>query len=522
MFINHNIIDKQRRNSLIGENVLDDSNIRTRNKLKKFLESQTQNSEDFIINPISNLDKKSSYFYSTSRKNSRQNKVQKKFSNLYTRLSGTVINKTTKIEEYYEKFYYSKFLHFECVNFLFSFISIIIGVTHYEFSYDYSLEDDTEDQERHFDILLYFSSLFSIFLWINLILYEITVLEYKKKIKTYISTESIFTSGRWKNLSMNILLSLIHPNPIFINYKISLLNNFNQIYVTKSINSFLTMISLIRFYFILRFTVFLSDWMSPETSSLCTKYKFNTNVLFSIKSMLQRTPLIIYPTVSLCFLFIFSFCIRVLEKGIVFANQDYNNYFNIIWYLLITMLGVGYGDYSVRSSEGRIIAMLACLFGSFLTSLLLLTLTNYFNLKKSEVFMYKLSQRVKMMDNNSERAKNVIGQFMKNKSKGNIKRKNEPIKIKFLNNKPLKEMQDSKINFLIDSVKKFGESSDLLNQAQIYDNKFFDIRNGINYLEKQYSKILESDETLEIELKNLCENLKILYEEELCTEDNEN
>jgi hypothetical protein len=165
--------------------------------------------------------------------------------------------------------------------------------------------------------------------------------------------------------------------------------------------------------------------------------------------------------------------------------------------------------------------MLALLFGNFLTSLLLLTLTNYFSLKKSEVFMHKLIQRVKLMDKNSERAKHVIFQFMKNKSKNNNQRKDGPIKIKFLNNIPLKKLKESKINMLIDSVKKFGESSELLNQAQIYDSKLFDIRNGVNYLEKHYSKILKSDQNLEIELKNLYENLKILYEEELSMEDKE-
>ncbi len=135
--------------------------------------------------------------------------------------------------------------------------------------------------------------------------------------------------------------------------------------------------------------------------------------------------------------------------------------------------------------------------------------------------MHKLIQRVKLMDKNSERAKHVIFQFMKNKSKNNNQRKDGPIKIKFLNNIPLKKLKESKINMLIDSVKKFGESSELLNQAQIYDSKLFDIRNGVNYLEKHYSKILKSDQNLEIELKNLYENLKILYEEELSMEDKE-
>jgi hypothetical protein len=518
MFVNQNLLDQQRRNTSISENILDDNNTRSRIKLKNFLDSQIHNTENFIINSnISNNSKNPNYSHSTSRKESRQRKVHKKLSDLYSRISGTVINKTTQIEEYYEHFFYSKFFHFECANFLFSLISIILGVTHYELTYNHS----TENQGSHFDVLLYFSSLFSIFLWLNLIFYEITILEYKKKIKIYISTENIFTSGRWINLSINIILSFIHPNPIFINKNVTLFNDYFQIYVTRSINSFLTIFSLLRFHFILRFTVFLSDWMCPDTNSICKKYKFNTNVLFSIKSMLQRTPLIIYPSVSISFLFIFTFCIRVLERGITFPNQDFNSYFNSLWYLLMTMTSVGYGDFSVRSNEARIVAIFACLFGSFLTSLLLLTLTNYFNHKKSEVFMFKSLQRVKMIDNNSERAKEVVVQFMRSIRGRKNQGKSGKKFLNILNNESLKKLQDEKINMLIDSVNKFQESSDRINQAQIYDNKLSDIRNGINYLEKEYSKILESDEKLEKELKILHENLKILFEDQISKEDQE-
>jgi hypothetical protein len=490
MFVNQKILDDRRSPFNGGK----DSNSLTRSKLRKFLSSRNvtdDNDENQVNIPESN-----------SNKERKKDKIQRKLTHLYSKVTGGVINKNSRVDEYFDNFFYKKFFHFESINAMISLISIAISVTHYELSY--GLSDPSE-----YSVLLYFSTLFSIFLWVNLIFYEMSILEYKKQTRCVMRSESIFSSGQWLNLTKNLIIAFFHPNFIVEDSTFTLHNDWNNKEIERTVNTLLTMGILMRFHFIIRFFVFLSGWMRPDTNSICKKFHFNTNALFSIKSLLQETPLLIYPIVSLCFLFIFTFCIRAFERGVTLASQDYNNYFNALWYVLITMSTVGYGDFSVRTNEARVVAMCACIFGSFLTSLLLLSLTNYFNHTKSEIFMFRLLERVEMLDRNSSKAKKLISAFMNLMSRSGrsgTARNGED--------------GDASERKFVGSVNQFQESSDKINQAQVINNEISMLGNGISYLQEEYTKVFKNDEKLLKELKGIYDKLKHIYQEDKLVDSN--
>ena len=65
------------------------------------------------------------------------------------------------------------------------------------------------------------------------------------------------------------------------------------------------------------------------------------------------------------------------------ANSMMDSYFNALWLIVITLTTVGYGDISPCTFPGRIVAMISALWGAFLISLLVVTVSSIFDLNRN-------------------------------------------------------------------------------------------------------------------------------------------
>ena len=61
-----------------------------------------------------------------------------------------------------------------------------------------------------------------------------------------------------------------------------------------------------------------------------------------------------------------------------------DSYFNALWLIVITLTTVGYGDISPCTFPGRIVAMISALWGAFLISLLVVTVSSIFDLNNNQ------------------------------------------------------------------------------------------------------------------------------------------
>ena len=57
------------------------------------------------------------------------------------------------------------------------------------------------------------------------------------------------------------------------------------------------------------------------------------------------------------------------------SGQDWIYLWNSMWCTIVTMGTVGFGDFVPRTHLGRCIAVLACIWGNFLISLMIVSLT---------------------------------------------------------------------------------------------------------------------------------------------------
>ena len=84
--------------------------------------------------------------------------------------------------------------------------------------------------------------------------------------------------------------------------------------------------------------------------------------------------------------FISAFIVRVFELPYFRVQKDktFDSYFTAIWFTVITLTTIGYGDISPGTMPGQLFTILLAFWGSLLLSLVVVVLTNIFELSESE------------------------------------------------------------------------------------------------------------------------------------------
>jgi len=98
----------------------------------------------------------------------------------------------------------------------------------------------------------------------------------------------------------------------------------------------------------------------------------------------ELTVLLIFATT----ITIFGHLLRIFELPYFRLDTDsadtfnaMDRYFNSIWCVIITMTTVGYGDMAPSTDFGRLVAMMTALWGTFLISIVVVTVGSVFKLK---------------------------------------------------------------------------------------------------------------------------------------------
>lgn len=321
-------------------------------------------------------------------------------------LTGKKFITDTTLDVYVQDKYYEKFFIMELLNAYYSAFSILFGVAHYEFSYDSS------DQE--YNIYLYSCSIFSLFLIMNLFLKEKMKNEFFTLEKTLSEDEAGFLQSpqRFIKLLIQSVIILIHPNGFMKDMTYDSYNTQVKMMITRKVNELLLLVLIFRVYWIVAFLVHCTKYMDSSTNRTCRTFYFKTNLIFSIKSLIKTKPLYTIFTGFFFSVMTFAFAVRIFERGISqYTGNDFNRYWNAIWFVSITMATVGFGDFTARTNEGRSICMVACMNGVFLLSLLIIAISNFLQMNSIELNMFIISEKCKINDEVNDNAKMVITEY---------------------------------------------------------------------------------------------------------------
>ena len=114
------------------------------------------------------------------------------------------------------------------------------------------------------------------------------------------------------------------------------------------------------------------------------------------------------------FLLVFAYLERILERPTSYYTdplQNFNSYFNSVWFTIITFCTVGYGEYWAKSLPGKLFGFIIMFIGCILTSLFVVSLTSALMFNKPQENSFTLIQRMIFRDNLKLNAAKAI-QFM--------------------------------------------------------------------------------------------------------------
>lgn len=101
--------------------------------------------------------------------------------------------------------------------------------------------------------------------------------------------------------------------------------------------------------------------------------------MFVAKSLMRTEPYSLIFSSMASLILIFGYAVRICESPLNRLDSTvlyYESYWNAMWNIIITISTVGYGDYYARTTLGRFVIFFVCIFGVFVISLMVVTLTN--------------------------------------------------------------------------------------------------------------------------------------------------
>jgi potassium intermediate/small conductance calcium-activated channel subfamily N protein 2 len=236
---------------------------------------------------------------------------------------------------------------------------------------------------------------------------------------------SFWKSSQFRLMLFEILLSCcICPPGVNFTFKADQLHGTLKL----SFVSVMASIMLLRCYILIRILKYFTKWGSVDADEICEACGCEASHLFMLKGLFKDKPYFILASSMSLSILIFGFAVRTYERPYNDQNDNQQNYdyvWNSMWLVIITMCTVGYGDFFPRTHIGRIIIVVACFWGVFLISMMVVTLTESSEFTKSESRAFEILSRL----NRKEEAKKTAAKAIYVALKANLynsKYKTEP------------------------------------------------------------------------------------------------
>jgi len=108
---------------------------------------------------------------------------------------------------------------------------------------------------------------------------------------------------------------------------------------------------------------------------------------------MRESPILTYFLMASVLILSLSYAIRIFERPYFHFNfidqegQTFYNFqslFSTMWFVIITMTSVGYGNIIATTPIGRFFALVTAIVGAFLNSLLVAILTSWFIMEERQ------------------------------------------------------------------------------------------------------------------------------------------
>lgn len=421
-----------------------------------------------------------------------------------------LLQETTQ-EETNNRIFYSKFYIYEFITALLGLFSVIDIEIYFDLTFNY----EGNDKIKPYGYLLLFLNITSLLLWINCLLYAYD--QFKLRLLNHLlpaNTKFINTSYM-KDFIILFGVTFVQPCQIFCGWKYSIGTSFREdVKLKRSINSILSIFVLTRIFYIDRFIIFQTSYMTPDNDEICRKHFFKAGTKYALISLLKTKPFHVYVMLVISFLYAFQFIIKVFESGVKESVPTYqlSDSFNIIYYCFITIFTTGYGDMSAKTGGGRVAVFIISILGSFMISLFLMSLTSIVEFSQIEKKSFNLIKQSSLLDDKINEAKNlthyVTKIFLNNKKEIHNKKVDE--KFKYQNFVDSVENKKAQTRDFFNLYKNFRNThidfDHQLSETNNYD--FENIGFECQYFDREYQRMNDYDKTNIDVLKKLLNKLE--------------
>ena len=149
-------------------------------------------------------------------------------------------------------------------------------------------------------------------------------------------------------------------------------------------------------------------------------YDVDCNYHFVLKCIMKEKPLTFVLISGLFSIVFFGQAMKICEAPLVrpfmkdgqlitTTGNNFDVYYNSWWNVVITMTTVGYGDYYPRTHLGRVFSILLSIWGIFIVSLTVVSLTNLLNLDNLENKAFTVLQKLRA----KEELRNISGNLIR-------------------------------------------------------------------------------------------------------------
>jgi Ion channel len=287
---------------------------------------------------------------------------------------------------------------------------VIVTLIEAEYDYSYELGIATNPPTEFCNYLRISVLVSTLFLFVTIIIHHSA--SYKINRERQTTSEGVGTSfiksANFRWMVLEILVNcLISPPRINLRFTFPQLDGV----LTLSLDGIMSACILLRTYIVIRLAKHYTKWGQQDSENICEISGCECSHLFMMKCLFKDAP---YSLLCVCItlsVVVFAFAVRVFERPYNDANgqlQDYSYVWNSMWLVIVTMTTVGYGDFYPRTHLGRSVTLIACFWGVFLISMMIVTLTESSEFSKGETKAFELLSRIKKKEEAKKTAAKAI------------------------------------------------------------------------------------------------------------------
>ena len=237
--------------------------------------------------------------------------------------------------------------------------------------------------------------------------------------------EPFFTRSVLVRLIFQSAVLLLCPLPFLSKTRVCTLNAMTNMKFCYNANDLLQIMQFFKLQFVVKAFLVNSEFSSGSASRVCAIYGIKNTNTFVIKCMMKEMPLKFILSMFLFGIFVFGYALRVAEAPLSVADSSVNlsDLLSCMWVAMLGMTTVGYGDLYPRTTLGRVIVMVGCVYGMIVVSLMVNFVSQELELSPGECKAFTAINRLSIQNEIKTASGEIVNQLGKYQT---LKRKGQP------------------------------------------------------------------------------------------------